>query len=373
MPEIGIALREWVNRSRKSLRALAERPLALRPGVTVESSPHVGCRVSDSSAKVWWHHPCSWGGMRLLLLAAIALLTSASTGCAVEADAEDTEEASDALKDVVRFKVITHNIAGGMLNDGQPKALAKVIDEIAADKPDVVMLSEVCTTQSDAFKARYPGWDVHYTVTRPNHPNCGPLGNLVASPRPLTNVAVVDLGEPEPNGSKVYTMICGNVSMPGRKGDVRACSTHLLSKGDDAEANLARRGRQVERVVASLKDRVQRGEAAVVAGDFNAGPWRPILDPIYRLRRDGTFGGGAFDEADQTDPAREKRKEHGVVCGASACRSGENTHDESKLDHVFFSHNRIAGEIGADVRGRGNSDHDLYRAFADLRMKKEKK
>lgn len=79
-----------------------------------------------------------------------------------------------------------------------------------------------------------------------------------------------------------------------------------------------RRGRQVQRFHGLLKDRVRDGQAVVVAGDLNAGPKRPTLDPLYRLTRDGGAGGGLFDEADQTDPRRESFVEEGVRCAAHA-------------------------------------------------------
>ncbi len=283
---------------------------------------------------------------------------------------EETATSDDALKELVRFDVITHNIAGGMLNKGQPGALDNVDGEISKSKPDVVMLQEVCTTQADAFKARHPGWTVEYRVTREVHPECGPgpLGQLIASPHGIGSVDETDLGDADP-GKKV-TLLCGDVPVPGGKGSVRACSTHLRTKGDDPVASEAARKREVDRLVAHLKPRVQAGQAVVFAGDMNSGPQKDVLDPVYRLKRNGNFGGGLFDEADQTDPRRESRKDSGVTCAANACRSGEPTHDNSKMDHIFFSNNRIGGDISGEVGKAGKSDHNLYRGSAVLSFPK---
>ncbi len=101
----------------------------------------------------------------------------------------------------------------------------------------------------------------------------------------------------------------------------------------------------------------------------NAGPKRETLDPLYRLTRDGGAGGGLFDEADQTDPRRESFVEEEVTCAAQACRSGEpTTENGSKLDLVFFSHNRVGGALNADALQRGGSGHRLYRASAELKL-----
>jgi endonuclease/exonuclease/phosphatase family metal-dependent hydrolase len=297
-------------------------------------------------------------------------------GCAVDTDEESVGESAEAISDLHRFKVITHNIAGGMIHYGNAKALDYVDAEIEDFKPDVVLLQEVCVSQLEAFKTRHPSWDVHFSLTRPVHPKCATggasLGQLIAAPKPFEDVDEYDLGDAEPDGSKKYTLLCGNVKLANRKDDVRTCSTHLVAKGDDAEGNLLRRARQAKRIVDAVKPRIRDGEAVVMGGDFNAGPWRPVLDTIYRISTTGGDGDGAFDEADQTDARREQYAEKGVKCGPDACRSGQNTHDESKLDHVFFSHNRVGRDVDGEVRGKGGSDHNLYRAFAQLKLRPKK-
>ena len=73
-------------------------------------------------------------------------------------------------------------------------------------------------------------------------------------------------------------------------------------------------------------------------------------------------------------PSDKKCLEESRIRGISGARSTDrasDAHEESRLDHIFFSHNRVAGEIGGEVRGPGNSDHHLYRGFVQLRMKKK--
>lgn len=313
------------------------------------------------------------GHLRQLMvsLASAILLVACAPMSDVEEDDEEAEDADEALKDTVRFDVITHNIAGGMLNFGQPKALDTVEAAIANAQPDAVMLQEVCSTQAAQFAANHPAWAVEFRVTRPEHPNCGPLGHLIATPHGLSNVDETDLGHAEPGKSVI--LLCGDTSFENRKGTVRICGTHLRSRGDDPVAADKAKTKEVLRMVDTLRPHVNAGKAVIVAGDMNAGPRKELLDPMYRLKLNGNWGGGQFDEADQTDPKREQYKDAGVVCAPGACRSGEPTHDSSKIDHIFFSNNMIAGDIEAHVGNKGNSDHNLYRGSAMLALPKKKK
>jgi endonuclease/exonuclease/phosphatase family metal-dependent hydrolase len=296
------------------------------------------------------------------------LLTACAPGYDAESDEEedDTAETEGALSDDVRFDVITHNIAGGMLNYGRVDALDYVESEIAAARPDVVMLQEVCQSQADAFAASHPAWHVEFRVTRPSHPKCGPLGHLLATHHELVDVTETDLGYADPG--KSVTLLCGDLKFEKRKGKVHVCSTHLVSRGDDPDASDRARALEVKALVATLAPIANDGRAVVFAGDMNSGPKKALLDPIYRLKRNGEWGGGLFDEADQTDPRREEFRDEGIVCAPGACRSGEDTHDNSKLDHVFFSNNRISGELEGRVLNKGKSDHHLYRASAVLHL-----
>lgn len=305
-----------------------------------------------------------------ILLAAFSIVGPLG-GCAAEVD-EEVASSSDEVKGkkVQRFDVITHNIGGGAENDPGDKGLAYTVSQIDARKPDVVMLEEVCFSQYESLKRRYPTWNVLFSQMRESHPGCAnseAKGQVLASPRPMTEVLREDLGDPDPSGNKHFTLLCGAVSMPKTARKVVSCVTHLRAHGTP-EADAARIN-QAKRIHGHVKGFVGDGKAVVIAGDFNTGPHEETLDPIYRLTRNGGFGGGSFDEADQTDPRREQNVKGGVRCAANACRSGEATmaNNGSKLDYVFFSHNRVA-DLGANPLQNGGSGHRLYSAWADLEL-----
>jgi endonuclease/exonuclease/phosphatase family metal-dependent hydrolase len=314
----------------------------------------------------------------VLLVSFVAFATSLS-GCALE-EGEDTGKDELALKGPKkdekdtgrRFEVLTHNVGGGAENDGGEAGIAYTFSRIDATKPDVVMLEEVCQAQVDAFKARYVGWSVLFApmTTNVGAEKCGgtPKGQLLASPRAMTEAIRKDLGDPD--GVKSFTLLCGEVPVPGTKQEVLACVTHLHATGNDFETAESARKRQAWRIADTLEPRASDGQAVVLAGDFNAGPGRAPLDNLYRLTTSGKLTGGKFDEADQTDESVEKYAPRDEVrCAANACRTGEATMatNNAKLDYVFFSHNRVVdGQLGASVESNGGSGHKLYRAWANL-------
>jgi endonuclease/exonuclease/phosphatase family metal-dependent hydrolase len=302
--------------------------------------------------------------------AALVVSLLFGAGCAV--DAGEEEEATDDVeleaKASRRFEVLTHNIGGGAENDGGPAGIRYTLSRIEATKPDVVMLEEVCFAQYEAFKQKFPSWSVLFApmTTNEGGEKCGgtPKGQLLASPRKMTEAIRQDLGDPD--GPKVFTLLCGEVPIPGTARKVLSCVTHLRAHDADAE-----RKRQVWRIVSAVDERLRRKQPIVIAGDFNAGPGRDTLDRLYRLTRSGKPNGGAFDEADQENPNRERYAARDEVrCAATACRTGQGTMtmNGAKLDYVFFSHDRVRGQLGAAVDSSGGSGHKLYRAWAKLEL-----
>ena len=151
--------------------------------------------------------------------------------------------------------------------------------------------------------------------------------------------------------------------MPKTARTVLACVTHL--RINDPDDSL--RDKQVWRIVDAVRAEVAKGREVVIAGDFNLTPDRGPLDRLYRMKKNGFDGGGAFDEADQSDSKRQQYAMQGIRCGSDACRSGADTAAARKIDYAFFSNNRVIS-VGAQVMGRGGSSHNLYHGWADLKM-----
>ena len=304
---------------------------------------------------------------RLGLVLLFGALAGQSVGCAELDTQEPASEGSFAAKNkpapMLRFNVVQHNVGGGAENGGGPEALAYTFAQIEEKKPDAVMLEEVCAAQLDAFKARFPGWAVRYAVQREKHEGCanGTKGNLLASPRGFVDQLDAPLGEPD--GDKVFSLTCGGVPMPKTARTVLACVTHL--RINDPDDSL--RDKQVWRIVDAVRAEVAKGREVVIAGDFNLTPDRGPLDRLYRMKKNGFDGGGAFDEADQSDSKRQQYAMQGIRCGSDACRSGADTAAARKIDYAFFSNNRVIS-VGAQVMGRGGSSHNLYHGWADLKM-----
>jgi endonuclease/exonuclease/phosphatase family metal-dependent hydrolase len=313
------------------------------------------------------------------VLAMVSLAAWSTVGCsgADDLDGDEVSESDDeALKsgDTYNFKVITHNIAGAMKNLGAVDAVDYAVAEAKAFGPDAMMLQEVCETQASSLRDKLGSkWTVYYVKTY-DHKECGSLGSVIASPHPMTQTTPISMTDPFPADPKDYKAVCGDIAVPNRKGVVHVCSTHLISTGNDKslrDETEKARGKQVKQLIDGVHSYLKKNDPVVIAGDFNAGPNKELMDPLFRVTRQGTFGNNPFDEADQTDSKREQHKEAGVTCAPTACRSGQNTHENSKLDQILFSHERVAGVLTGDVRSVGKSDHNLYRGTAQLKLKKK--
>lgn len=311
-----------------------------------------------------------WSVIATLVLVVAALLTTPMARPAHAATAHE-------------LRVLVHNIAGGPIFRGSPDALAGVNAQIAAFGPDVVMLSEVCASQRDAFQQAHPTWHVYFSVMVSNQRSCKVdgsdnirQGQLLASPYPIANISNDGLGYTDVDAyadgevrSKYFKLLCGDVAIPGHSATgLRACVTHLRA-GHDAEDHTAREG-QTATIRTLLHNRIwTQGQAVTVGGDFNAVPNWNAMNNMYRLTKDSQYTGiGDFYEADQTDEKFFDTAGPSVTCGTSACRSGERTYaTASKIDYAFISRNVThGGRVSALAADKYGSDHHLYRALFEI-------
>jgi endonuclease/exonuclease/phosphatase family metal-dependent hydrolase len=237
---------------------------------------------------------------------------------------------------MTEYRVLHHNTAGGMNCKGGPEALDPINRQIASWSPDVVTLNEVCQTQAELFGDQHPGWSVFYDVRRLNSdcaPGGGNIGNLLASPYLITNVAVQEMGMVR---TGAFNILSASVHKPGQS-SVRSAVVHLPPEGMDP--NEVERRRMVNLIAAEAL----RHDKFTVSGDFNATPQQTLMKPLYDVAIECDQG------PDGQPPARE--------------RIGEKTWGEqvTKIDYVFMRRINPFTHSGGTVEG-APSDHEILRA-----------
>jgi endonuclease/exonuclease/phosphatase family metal-dependent hydrolase len=283
-------------------------------------------------------------------LAALALAVAGTLLVAAPAHAEQTD-----------ITVITHNIRGGQINNGNLAALDAVTNQVNTHLPDVVMLQEVCASQYAEFVRRFPasaGWTVHFSP-RKHHTGCGEqIGEVIATPRNgASGLYAPELASENPTGIKYHLSCLTFLKNGGR--EYLACTTHLSAGADNASIREA----QLNQIKAELQWSVDYGRGVVFGGDLNMLPSNPSMNKLYKIRNDGTqTGAGSFYEGDQDDT-----RWYGSACATSRpfCKTGESTKLGEKFDYVFFDAVRTkpsGSTISETVAGKGLSNHNVVRA-----------
>ncbi len=342
---------------------------------------------------------------RLLAGAVISVLALPTAGGSTAVASDATASAADQQR---QFRVIQYNVTGAArplnvqgspANAGSLAALDYLKWEMAnfpsagGEIPDVVALQEVCRSQFNHLRATYAPDTNHtyaaFRTTVVSHrlcPNEEPLGEVLLSRWPLTDISSRQLKEPEPKQFPdepdrwtQFHMLCADVNVTGARA-VRTCTYHgwLNDAG------------QFRTMVNDLNPVVDGGKPVVIAGDLNNFPNSTTLDPVYRLDRQGGWqGAGRFNEADQNDSTWFHQAV--LPCLPTACRVGERTTSGfdgdtyidawRKFDYIFFSRfNQTTGgfnALSADARPFvftptattpyvSRSDHHLYRGQATL-------
>jgi len=228
-------------------------------------------------------------------------------------------------------RVVTHNIAGGEFGHGSTDALATVERQISEFAPDIVMMQEVCYTgQYVAFKQAHPTWATRFAVSRPSHPECngGALGDMLASPTPLSNSFTVDL--PYWSHDREQRILCADLATANGKALV--CTVHIKAKWS-AEQSEAYYGRpngteqraQIQSVVDVTKPYKTRGPV-IVAGDFNSPMYSGSIQPMQVEYNEVNAG----------------------------------TEDAGRIDHIWSGGSSVTRLNGSMMNG-GLSDHPLVR------------
>lgn len=224
--------------------------------------------------------------------------------------------------------------------------------------PELVTLNEACRPQIDAIvrrldRAGYP-MQARFATARPDEPLCedhSDFGNAILTRAPITNGRgdPIVFPLPRPDGAEVRTLLCVQTVL-GRA-SIEACSVHLTN----VAGKQADQAGEVARVVDGFDD---DGMPVVLAGDFNATPADPALNPLYGLGG----GTGRFREVDDTDS-----RYFSLDCRALArreCRSGEPSFGPVKIDYIFLS--KRFTDVEGGVVATAGSDHEMLRGSAVL-------
>lgn len=108
-------------------------------------------------------------GIAVVLIATVAL-AGASLGASPQ---HARPEARQLARQVVQVDVVYQNISGAQVFDGSAAAVNQAIQNSSSDT-EVVMLSEVCQSQFEAFRD-VPGhatWSEHFFIVK-QKPECG--------------------------------------------------------------------------------------------------------------------------------------------------------------------------------------------------------
>jgi endonuclease/exonuclease/phosphatase family metal-dependent hydrolase len=223
------------------------------------------------------------------------------------------------------------NICGNVCNDGGPAVVDALAASVQARGPAAVTLNELCENQYAHVTAELPSYVGRFDPTGPSCHNGTRYGNAIL----LRGNEISLVGSwvlPDVAGDESRRVQC----VRGLTGMV-VCGTHLSSFPENTNVQA--------RAVADRTDPVVRTDPVLLAGDFNADPGDPGLDPLYRpcyLR-----GTGHFDEA--ASPGCASRR-------TVAPRA--YTFEHHKFDYVYLSTGDWSdprAEVGDVVGGR--SDH----------------
>jgi endonuclease/exonuclease/phosphatase family metal-dependent hydrolase len=262
------------------------------------------------------------------------------------------------------YRVLQLNFCGNQRNaecgvDGRVgEAVEELVDLLVRTTPDVVMLQEICRSQSDAVVARAAarGLTLHQVFTTvwtdPALLPCPGLeqGDVLLSRRPVTDVVATCLlfCDVDTAVGEHRVLTCGTTTL-GAAEQARVCVTHFENT-------------RLEQQVATVADVVAvpaRRMPVVLAGDLNTAQYARVLDGFYAAG--SATSRGIFAEAD----ACRTRREHTATCNVSTL---DVPGADVKLDDVFVTAADVA-RLDAVTVTMPHSDHDGVLATLVLRRR----
>lgn len=235
-----------------------------------------------------------------------------------------------------RLRFFDFNMCGASCNDGDLVRVVKdVRDRITSFRPHVATLNEACQAQVERLESqlRASAWPMNHVFNdqRDDH-RCPPVngkrlfGDAVFSAGPLGFRKVVPLPKSQGGWDDDRALLCVNTHL---QRDVLACVVHL-----EADAPKVNR-KQLAAVARFLNPRAAKGPV-VLAGDFNAEPWR--LAALTSPQQGGQF-------VDLVP--------------------GRRTRNKQKIDYILVSRGSFS-DFSGGVKGSKYSDHRVLTGAAEL-------
>jgi endonuclease/exonuclease/phosphatase family metal-dependent hydrolase len=237
----------------------------------------------------------------------------------------------EAAAPPARLLFLQANICGNVCNDGGPAVVDALAASVRTREPAGVTLNELCENQYTRLVGELPAYRGSFDPTGPTCHNGTRYGNVIL----LRTNQISLVGSwllPDVAGDESRRVQCLR-GLPG----MLVCGVHISSFPGNVAVQV--------RAVADRMDPLVRTDAVLLAGDFNADPANPGLDPLFRPCY--LHGTGHFDEAAypgcasrQVIPARVDTFEH------------------HKFDYVYLSTGDWSdprAEVADAVGGR--SDH----------------
>jgi endonuclease/exonuclease/phosphatase family metal-dependent hydrolase len=202
------------------------------------------------------------------------------------------------------------NVCGNVCNDGGPGVVDALVRSVTARAPAAVTINEFCENQYTRLVGELPAYVGRFDPTGPSCHNGTRYGNVIL----LRAKQISLIGSwplPDVAGDETRRVQCVR-GLPA----MVVCGVHLSSFPGNTKVQA--------RAVADRVDPLVGTDPVLLAGDFNADPGDPGLDPLFRPCYER--GTGHFDEA--------------ALPGCASRRvlpARDDTFEHHKFDYVYLS------------------------------------
>lgn len=246
---------------------------------------------------------------------------------------------------------VQFNLCGNACGNGGLGIVTQLTTAIRERRPFAITLNEVCENQYARLRSDLDAYQGRFDPTGPTCHNGARYGNaILLRTTDATLVGGWDL--PNPAGDESRRLLCLSTRLPAAPVLI-VCVTHISNVSGNVGAQV--------RAVAGIVRGLDSADAVVLAGDFNADPVDPWMNPLYGTC-DGA-GSGVLREVDsagcQARPMLNRNVGGDII--------NEHTYNQHKYDYIFVSDRDWSAPTAEAVDiGHGLSDHEALWATATL-------